>query len=114
MVTKFLDGPAQGKHLSLSCAPELLRVVQNTRTNEFDALDKKSDEPTSYETVFVYKLKESNGGCFVDGRDPKTGKRFLHFSTFASYELYEDQPPKSVTDDNQLWASYCEQKGFKV
>lgn len=112
-MTKFFSGPAHGQVLSLASAPRLLRVTR-TADGKIDALNAPDDSPRQDETITVYRLKEQNGGCFIDGRDPKTGKRFGRFETMAQYVLHDTQPADEVMRDNVKWRQWCtENEGGK-
>lgn len=112
MATKFLDGPAKDVRLSLSHAPAFLRVV-TTGANAWDALDNPEDAPAPNEEVFVYALKGAMGGAFIDGRDPKTGKRFGRYEQINSYAFHDVQPSKETLRDKALWKAWCEQQPGK-
>jgi hypothetical protein len=83
-MSHFKDGPADGKTLSLSNAPLFLRVVIDEKSN-VDALDGPGDSPRPGETVHVYRRVGDVTTGFIDGRDPKTGKRFGRRFAAANY-----------------------------
>lgn len=105
MVT-FDDGPAAGARLSLQRSPLLLRIVQNAK-DQIDALDQLDDVPESDERIAVYLLVRNDGNAFIDGRDPKTGKRFGRREAMASYELYDPQPTDEQARDPKKWHDWC-------
>jgi hypothetical protein len=113
MPTCFIDGPAEGVKLSLSRAPKYLRVVMKNiicgrGVSKWDALDKLDDKPDPNETIYAYCMTKTGitGRGFVDGRDPKTGKRWGHSFESANYEFVPDQPPDEVLRDNVKWAEW--------
>lgn len=108
MATTFLDGPAQGVHLSLQRIPFFLRVTYCERTKTWDALDQTDDVPKPEEKLFVYVNKSLDGGAFVDGRDPKTGKRFGRFEMMATYAVRPEQPPDAEIRTAEGWTAWCE------
>ncbi|HXJ41722.1 MAG TPA: hypothetical protein VNH18_20770, partial [Bryobacteraceae bacterium] len=129
---KFLDGPCAGASLNLQRCPILLRVTSKPKPNarcgtgnaglQFDALDQLGDTALPEETIYVYILHKKEGSAFVDGRDPKTGKRFGYVAQVGVYRFYEDrpddeggdkgfpgavQPPDEVMRDNAKWMEWC-------
>lgn len=106
MPTKFTGGPADGKRLSLSRAPYFLRVAECR--GEIDALDKLDDKPTAAENLWVYVLNKNSGGAFIDGHDPKTGKRWGRFETMAEYVLWNTQPSDETMRDSIAWQQWCQ------
>lgn len=51
-----LDGPAEGISLSLRCCPTYLRLVVDSVTGKWDALDQPNDEPSETEECFPYMI----------------------------------------------------------
>jgi len=88
-MTRFLDGPAAGKTLSLSYAPMYLRVVIDPKGN-VDALDAPDDSPRPGEIVHLYRRHGPVTTGFIAGRDPKTGKRFGRRFSAADYTHFTD------------------------
>ena len=82
-MTTFLDGPAKGQNLALKASPEILRVVQDIETGEWDALDQPGDKPRSEEQVFNYVLVECHGTMHLNA-----GKR----SGFYKISIYKFVP----------------------
>lgn len=109
-MTKFIGGIADGKVLSLGRAPRFLRVTRDEKTGKIDALDQRDDEPFDEEAIFVYQCKSTCGGAFVDGRNPKTGKRVGGYQVIATYEIYAEQPVDKVARDNGAWQQWCEEQ----
>lgn len=108
-MTKFIGGFADGKVLGLGRAPHFLRVTQ-TADGKVDGLDCLEDEVFPEESVLVYVLASNDGGAFVDGRDPKTGKRFGKFMVAATYELSQVQPSDEIVRDNSAWRKWCREQ----
>lgn len=104
MIT-FKQGPADGKSLNLQRVPIYLRVVVDD-AGAIDALDQIDDSPRPSETVYAYKLLEHRGTAHIDGRDPKTGKRYGKWIQIASYQLCEDQPTPEESRDTTAWQSW--------
>lgn len=94
-VITFLDGPAEGVKLSLQRLVLFLRVVRS-ESGSWDALDLLEDQAEPGETIFVYRHNGTEGSAFVDGRDPKTGKRWGRVEHIASYRLHSVQPPDAT------------------
>lgn len=105
MHTTFADGPAKGQRLSLQRSPILLRVVNVG--DHWDALDQLDDQASSNETITVYVLAAAPGVCFIDGRDPKTGRRFGERRSMGTYKLLPEQPEDAILRDNALWREWC-------
>lgn len=108
-MTRFIDGPAKGISLSLRTAPIFLRVVHMDKAKrEWDALDDYEDTPSPEETIHVYILAGTPGTCHIDGRDPKTGKRFGRWEVMAEYRIWRGGDPledeKRITE---LWQKWC-------
>lgn len=115
MSVKLLDGPAAGVCLALRRAPLFLRVVQDKYANtdagqrEWDALDKTTDVPRPGETVYAYRQISHYGTAMVDGRDPKTGRRWGTCTQIATYRFIEQQPDQAALRDNARWREWVEQ-----
>ena len=109
-MTHFLDGPAKGRVLELQRAPVMLRVVMEVvkGSPHFDALDQLDDTPEPSEFIYLYKLASNDGVMHVDGRDPKTGKRYGRTVRMNSYRLYPDPPADEILRDTQRWREWCE------
>jgi hypothetical protein len=106
-MTKFLNGPAAGIVLSLSRSPRFLRVVFSL-TDGWDALDQLEDIPKPNEKIFVYQIAYTPFVMHVDGRDPKTGKRFGRWVSSAPYKLHAEQPDDATARDKLAWKAWCE------
>ena len=103
---KFLDGPAKGVALQLQRAPIMLRVVQSP-DGKWDALDQLKDVAADGEKIFVYRMEGTAGGAFVDGRDPKTGRRFGGYCVVATYRYLAEQPRDEEVRENYAWDQWC-------
>ena len=68
MTTRFIDGPAKGVVLDLERTPHYLRVVHDSETWQWDALDQLDDEPKPTETIFVYRRGDVARGFACRGR----------------------------------------------
>lgn len=112
-MTTFLDGPAKGVTLELGRAPLFLRVVQNTKTAAWDALDQLDDKPSLEEIVHVYRLLGEPAQCFIDYRG-KGGRREGRRSVVAEYKLYVFRLDQAILRDNLKWAEWAEAEGHKV
>jgi hypothetical protein len=104
MIT-FLDGPAEGKRLSLSRAPYFLRVVIDAAGN-VDALDQLSDTIRAGEVAWVYYKTEDLGGVIFCSR----GKGCRH-EEMATYKVFGEQPPQDLLCDNARWVEWATAKG---
>ena len=107
MIT-FLDGPAEGKQLSLSRAPYFLRVVIDA-DGGVDALDQLDDEIRPGETPHVYYQSEAIAHAIVCSRG--RGCRSEHI---ANYKLFEEQPPQELLADNARWGEWAETKAEAI
>lgn len=104
-MSNFIDGPAKGVTLSLSRAPVFLRVV--LANGKWDALDQLSDTPRPEEAIFVYRRKTDPITAHIDGRDPKTGKRFANWMSIADYLFHHTQPDDKTLRDTAAWQAWC-------
>jgi hypothetical protein len=107
MIT-FLDGPAEGKQLSLSRAPYFLRVVMDPFGN-VDALDQLSDTIRDGEIAYVYTKAEDLGSVLYCIR----GKGCRH-EEHATYRVFSEQPGQDVLADNERWAEWATAKGREI
>lgn len=99
-MTRFQDGPAQGKTLMLRRAPIYLRVTE--LIGEFDALDQLNDQPEPGETLHCYVLAEAPGHIHINtGRKPGGG-----FFPMALYRIVPEQPPQEIMRDNAKWRAW--------
>lgn len=101
-MTRFENGPAQGKVLMLRNAPLLLRVT--CEYGEFDALDMPTDEPKPSEQIFIYVRSSFRGRAFVDG--PKCRGSYA----LSNYRLYDGsiEPPDDAGLRNRAtWEAWC-------
>lgn len=107
-MTDFIDGPAMGKRLTLGGAPIMLQVVQG-RDGKIDALDSPDDQPAPNEEVYLYiRVGPPGATGFIDGRDPKTGRRTGGMFASATYRLWPDQPAAEVLRDTAAFRQWCE------
>lgn len=106
-MTRFIDGPAAGKVLSLSNAPLLLRVVIDERGG-VDALDVPTDEPRPNEKIHLYTRRGAVICGFIDGRDPKTGKRVGRRFVGGDYVHHPDFLSENVLRDSKAFAKFMQ------
>jgi hypothetical protein len=112
-MTKFLNGPAAGQHLSLGRSPYFLRVCR-TSAGKWDALDQLDDTPKPTEEIHVYRRATTPMTMHVDGRDPKTGKRFGRWTSIADYVLHDEQPDDPTARNPDAWPQWCAQQAKKI
>jgi len=105
-MTRFTDGPCAGTVLHLSRAPMFLRAVI-APNGTVDALDKLDDTPAPDENIYAYIICGEVSSGFVDGRDPKTGKRWGRTFEGAPYRLFEHQPDDATMRDQKKWSAWC-------
>lgn len=99
-MTRFLDGPAAGKSLSLKRAPIYLRAVQDP-AGKWDALDQLEDEPKKDERIVIYRLKAEPGWCHIYKRGPGSG-----FYATGEYEVVEPQPGQEDVRETDRWRDW--------
>jgi len=102
----FCDGPAKDQHLNLTRHPILLRVVNVG--DHWDALDQLEDTASSNESITVYRLTAKPTMCFIDYRDPKTGRRRGERREAASYEVLPEQPDDATLRNDDRWREWCQ------
>lgn len=112
-VTRFTDGPARGRWLTLARAPQFLRVTRDARTGKFDALDQLADEPLSSEEVWVYVSEGEAASVHIDYRDAD-GRRRGRTERLHEYRLCADQPDEETLRDTQKWRAWCVAQAAKV
>jgi hypothetical protein len=103
---RFIDGPANGVGLSLQRMVMFLRVVRDSK-GKWDALDQPDDRPAADETIYVYRHDKTTGSAFVDGRDPKTGKRWGRVENIATYRFHDVQPTDAEMRGQAAWETWC-------
>ncbi len=101
-MSKFHQGPADGKLLSIARAPRFLRVVVGPN-NKVDALDQVDDTPTDQEEIHVYEIQTQPVQAFVDGKDPVTGRRFGRRVEIADYAYFPQQPQDHEVRTTDAW-----------
>lgn len=105
-MTTFTDGPAAAIQLNITRTPIFLRVVHDTATDQWDALDQLADTPKPTEEIHVYRIEgEPMRGFWdgTDGRGRRTGGMFVH----ATYRLNGNQPDDVTARDAELWKQWC-------
>lgn len=101
-MTRFTNGPAHGKNLSLRRAPHFLRVVIGPQ-GEVDALDQLDDEVKEGETPHAYIRTGGIGMCHLKMSKPgRSG-----FYTMADYSYFPNQPSHEEMIDNAKWRAWC-------
>ncbi len=111
-MTTFEDGPAKGQTLMLHRATIFLRVVVDDKASGmlWDALDQPDDVPKATEKLYAYQCTGVRGSAFVDGRDPKTGKRFGNRVPITSYKLVKPQPTDAEMRSTFGWQKWCKEE----
>lgn len=112
-MSKFLNGPAAGQFLSLGRSPYFLRAVR-VPGGKWDALDQLDDTPAPNEEIHVYRIASEPMTAHVDGRDPKTGKRFGRWMSIADYLLHDEQPDDRTARDKAAWQAWCADQAKKI
>lgn len=102
-MTRFIDGPARGKHLMLRRRVRFLRVVISS-TGEIDALDIPEDTPKPTETIHVYEADGEGGMCHVN-----MGRNRGGFYALQNYK-FVCTPLDAEVRDNRLWVEWCEMR----
>lgn len=99
------DGPAKGQTFVIQRKPIMLRVTQDSRTGQFDALDQTHDEPRATERIWVYRLvpDPKPGAIHIDRRDPVTGNRSSGWYFPARYRVEPAMPPETILRGNLEW-----------
>lgn len=98
-MTRFLDGPAGGRVLSLRRAPHFLRVTRDKITGELDALDQLQDQPRASEELICYVLASRPVSVFIR----PGGLRML-----ANYQVRLPQPTDADMRATPAWRAWCE------
>lgn len=104
-MTTFLDGPAQGQHLSLRRSPLYLRVVCDA-AGHWDALDQIDDTPAPGETIHAYRRAGAATVCHLLIRGNRDGRRSGWYSS-AQYLHLREQPSATELRDTALWQAWC-------
>lgn len=102
--TVFANGPASKSTLALRYAPRFLRVVVS-EAGRWDALDRPSDNPRSYETVMVYQRIDL---CrmHVNARCGNGG-----WKDVAMYSFRTEQPPAEIQRSAGRWMEWVTANG---
>lgn len=106
---RFLDGPAAGVELQLRRAPLILRVVFNSRTKEWDALDQEHDRAKPHEQIFLYRGSSRPTPMLIRCSRPSRGG--LYWT--AEYRLWPAQPTDlELRDENEFnrWVLHNKEK----
>jgi len=106
MIT-FIDGPAIGQRLMLKRIPILLRVVQNSQSGEWDALDQLADKPRHDEKVHVYLRGDEVSMYHVLCRRGAGSRSGTGWYYKASYRLFETQPDAADVRTNDRWQAWA-------
>ena len=112
-MSKLLNGPAAGTHLSLGRSPYFLRAV-HAPDGKWDALDQLEDTPAPNETIHVYRLASEPMTAHVDGRNPETGKRYGRWMSIADYVLHSEQPDDATARNKAAWQEWCAEQGKRI
>lgn len=104
-MTRFVDGPAQGKTLMLKRAARFLRVTyyKGFKGDVFDALDQPEDLPRQVEKLFAYEIVSLSGAAHINcGRGKGSG-----FYPIAEYRFVTEQPTDEQMRDGTQWHNWC-------
>jgi len=112
MATLFLDGPAMNVSLNLARAPVFLRVVQDQKTQKWDALDQIADQPKDDEAISMYVLDGDVSYGIACSRD-KNGSHCRRF-WMAEYRYYSQQPTQEELRDYDFWAEWTQEQWGKL
>lgn len=104
-MTRFTDGPAQGKTLLLARAPLFLRAVISSEVT-IDALDRIDDQPRANERIVVYRRIGKPGSSHVLSTD-RRGRRQGSWYSAATYALHCNQPDDSTVRNAESWQQWC-------
>lgn len=98
-----MDGPAVGVTLACARTPCFLRVVQDTLSLRFDALDLPGDTPGPSDVIHVYRRIP---GTFQQPAHVCTRGRGCSVIGFADYEYVpmDDTEPLRSTETWREWA----------
>ncbi len=97
-MTTFVDGPARGQTLMLRRGVIFLRVVYDTQTKLWDALNEPDDKATATEIVYAYVLRGESIMVHVNIAGNKGG-----MFQMAEYKFIEPQPKDSQIRVNKCW-----------
>lgn len=102
-MTRFDDGPAAGKVLTLARHPLYLRAVLGA-DGTWDALDLLDDVPQPDDTIHAYRLSSSSSAhiCYTEGR-----RRKGRWERLSRYEVVEPQPDDATLRDTDAWRAWC-------
>lgn len=105
-MTRFMDGPAEGRVLMLKRAPLFLRAVRKRTLiegqGEWDALDQLTDTPEPDEEIIAYRRHRRPGWVHINtGRKPGGG-----FYTVAEYRVVPAQPDDATLRDRARWQAW--------
>lgn len=107
-MTEFTDGPAAGKVLLLRRHPLFLRVTRTEptgrqRVQQFDALDRLTDEPEPGETLFAYRRTAlSERAVHI-----RVARGASGWYRRATYTLHPEQPVAAIVAASGLWRDWC-------
>lgn len=107
-MTRFLDGPAEGKTLMLHRAPFFLRAVQ-APDGTWDALDQLDDEPKPDERIVLYQLEGEPTWMHVC-RSPRSQSGMYRGGT---YRLAANPPDEATLRDRRKWQWWANTEGPK-
>lgn len=107
-MTRFIDGPAEGKTLMLQRAPFFLRAVQSF-DGSWDALDQLHDEPRIDERIVLYQLEGEPTWIHVC-RSPRSQSGMYRGGT---YRLASDPPGEATLRSRVAWQEWANREGPK-
>lgn len=113
-MTRFTDGPAAGRSLSLRRSPVFLRVVID-RKGEVDALDQLSDFAGAGEKVYVYVRtgEPEKISAIVCSRGKGRVCRGYN-EELVTYRVYSVQPDQAVLTSNVEWAAWAREEYDRI
>lgn len=99
-MSRFVDGPAEGKSLLLRRAPKLLRVTRSD-AGEIDALDQLDDRPKPNETITVYERVTTPSTVHINMRGG-CGRYQI-----ADYRQTSRQPDDATARSTAAWRAWA-------
>lgn len=108
-MTTFIDGPAKGQHLMLRRKVRFLRVVVDSRSGNWDALDMLADHAEPTDTIYAYEAQGNGGMCHIN-----RGKNGSGFFSIQDYKFIPDQPSDEDMRDNDRWSKWVNDRAERL